>query len=155
MIYKIIEPKMDTKSHSGRPPRKPLTDDESIRRFRALVNKLAGLRESAKPTRHDLDRVGSIAANAVGRSRAWSGSYLYMLLRNTDPKYMIHEAILAALEAAWTKTIEARKLRFSSDITVEENTLILVSSRHCLGCDKPFIPRVYNQRFCGSPCKRR
>lgn len=135
----------------GRPRKLFLDDADSLRRFRDAVRGQVG----SNPTVKQLGDLARKASAVHGPGVKWTGSYLYGLLRGY-PDYRLRPELLVALESCTgTRHVESIMLRVDDTVKVEPGTTVLVSSRRCPKCNRPFIPRVYNQKLCGSPCKRR
>lgn len=122
---------------------------------------LSRLLQPYEQTRGNLSRLGRKAATLAGRSRAWSGSYLYVLLHlDRYDGYEVNEHLVEALESmAGISSPQHRTGHVVAAIAVNgavvsDGVRILVSQIECPVCHLVYIPKTHGQVYCSKMCKR-
>jgi hypothetical protein len=114
----------------------------------------------SSPSLEQLDELGRILAETIGREKPWGRSYMSnVLMRRVDPSAQLCRAIQvygALLDGAPLELARLHPVQVLAVEGVEPGSILTIQSRRCayVKCRKPFIPSCAAQRYHSPECRR-
>lgn len=87
----------------------------------------------------------------------WTWQYLHMVSRKAiEPSGKLAYGISNLYsEVVAGNSVKLEKVKILAPVgLVEPNSLLELGSRRCRRCNRPFLPKVNNQVYCSSNCRR-